>query len=206
MGTRTRRHAMGAAGLAAASLLLGLAWGSGRSVSPPSDLVLTPELLARLQTLADGLFNEIVLCLEGYVDGETAYAVDFSMPTPRESTPMRSSFDPCEPGTLASWHNHPTGKHPASLASVATRSATKDRARRLCVLSGTDISTAERLRYPFAVVAVDGGTWCWWTLEEVEAFAAEAISLGRPAPGRIAGAEPATSWSRPGETDPSGGR
>ncbi|MDX1578487.1 MAG: hypothetical protein R3266_08380, partial [Gemmatimonadota bacterium] len=62
-------HRRGRAGravpLAAVALLLGLAGGAGPSAPPPSELVLDPELLAKLQTLADGLFNEIVLCLDG---------------------------------------------------------------------------------------------------------------------------------------------
>ncbi|MCG8469787.1 MAG: hypothetical protein MJB57_16540 [Gemmatimonadetes bacterium] len=182
-------------GVAACGLLLGVAAERHLASKDPTKLVVEPQLLARLQTLAAGLHNEIVLCLDGRVRGDTAFASTFDMPTPRESSPTRSSFDPCPPGTLASWHNHPPSVGPARTVR-ATLSAAR-RAQRLCVLSETDIATARRLGYPFVVVAVDGRTWCWWTLAEVEAFASSSIAPGPPAPGRIASHAAIPTWSKP---------
>jgi len=196
-----RRRARRVFSLGAGVLLLGIVgggpWGGPWSASEPTEFVVEPGLLARLQTLADGLHNEIVLCLEGPVRGGVAYADHFEMPTPRESSPMRSSFDPCPDGTLASWHNHPTSNRSAD-AGRSVGAGSPSRAQRLCVLSETDIATAGRLRYPFVVVAVDAETWCWWTLAEVDAFAEQSIVPGPPAPGRIASRATVSSWSKPG--------
>ncbi|MDH3734338.1 MAG: hypothetical protein OEU54_12430 [Gemmatimonadota bacterium] len=172
------------------------------SPGTPSELVIEPALLTRLQTLAEGLHREIVLCLEGQVRGSRAVVDDFVMPTPRLSTPTRSSFDRCPAGTLASWHNHPrTGAPPVGHAAAGPSSYAS---RRLCVLSETDIQTAERLRHPFVVVSVDARTWCWWGLDEVDRFAARAIAPGPPSPERIARAGQTAAWARP-STDPAPG-
>lgn len=196
MHDRKKNRFQRAAAVTAVVLLLGLAGGGPWPSSAPTTFEVQPDLLARLQTLAEGLHNEIVLCLGGHVRGDTAFVRDFRMPKPRESTPMRSSFDPCPPGTLASWHNHP-GIAPSSSGAALASGYDHGRARRLCVLSSTDIETASRLRYPFVVVAVNAGTWCWWTLEEVDRFAAESIAPGLPDPARLAGSEPAAEWSSP---------
>ncbi len=185
--------------LAAGAVVLGLLGAGPWSADDPTEFVVEPNLLARLQTLADGLHNEIVLCLEGPIRGDVAFADTFEMPTPRESSPMRSSFDPCPDGTLASWHNHPTSS-PSDSNGLPGRRSSPSRSQRLCVLSETDIATAGRLRYPFVVVAVDGRTWCWWTLAEVDAFAAQSISPGPPAPDRIASHAAMPSWSKPSDT------
>ncbi len=183
--------------LACAALLAAGVARIGVGASPPTELVIEPDLLARLQTLAAGLQNEIVLCLSGPTRRGVAVARTFEMPTPRESTPLRSSFDPCPRGTLASWHNHPA--HPEPELARAGPEVGDRRARRLCVLSGTDIETARRLKYPFVVVAVDGRTWCWWTLAEVEGFAAQSITPGPPAPGRLADRATPSTWAVPDE-------
>jgi len=168
----------------------------------PSELVVAPELLIRLQTLAEGLHREVVLCLQGSVRGRVAVADDFVMPLPRLSTPTRSSFDRCPHGTLASWHNHPRSIAVVTAAVHGERPGSPAAARRLCVLSETDIHTAERLRHPFVVVSVDASTWCWWTLAEVDRFAEAAISPAPPSPERIARAETGAAWARPGSVDP----
>lgn len=177
-------------------LVVVILFGSGWVPRQPTELVVESTLLSRLQTLADGLHNEIVLCLRGSIRGDTAYATGFEMPRPRESTPMRSSFDPCPSGTLASWHNHPPTMRSRTVAAIPA-SATEKRARRLCVLSRIDIATANRLEYPFAIVSVDGHTWCWWTLEEIRRFAADSIAPGPPAPTRFASSADESNWSRP---------
>lgn len=173
----------------------GAVFASQATRPTPTRLVIEPELLTRLQTLSEGLHQEIVLCLQGRVRGEVAVADDFDMPVPRLSTPTRSSFDRCARGTLASWHNHPLGPSVAATAPGPASSA--DGARRLCVLSETDIHTAERLRHPFVVVSVNAGTWCWWTLDEIDRFAEQAISPAPPSPERIARGGRAAAWARP---------
>ena len=187
-----------AAGLLAGFLLVLSRFGAPEA-GRPVELVLEPDLLAKIQTLADGLHKEIVLCLTGRHAGDTAYASDFVMPTPRLSTPTRSSFDACPRNTLASWHNHPAELGSGGIRRVA-RGLLDDsewRARWLCVLSDTDIATAERLRHPFIVVSVDGATWCWWGLSEVEHFARQAIAPGPPSPDRMARGASAGQWARP---------
>lgn len=170
----------------------------------PAELVIDLPLLTRLQTLAEGLHREVVLCLTGHVRGGTAVVVDFEMPVPRLSTPTRSSFDPCPRGTIASWHNHPPLAGAAALASGSPFGSTSERARRLCVLSETDIGTAARLGHPFVVVAVDARTWCWWRLSEVQRFAEQSISPGPPAPDRLARGAEWAAWARPTAEPPPG--
>lgn len=182
--------------LAAVALAIALAlYRSQRP--PPTELVLELPLLTRIQTLAEGLHREVVLCLTGRVRGNTAIADGFEMPTPRLSTPTRSSFDPCPKGTLASWHNHPPLAGPAGVADGSPFGSVAARARRLCVLSQTDIQTAARLRHPFVVVSVDARTWCWWRLSEVDRFAEQAIAPGPPSPERLARADDGAAWARP---------
>lgn len=173
----------------------GAVFASQATRPTPTRLVIEPDLLTRLQTLAEGLHQEIVLCLQGRTRGDVAVVDDFIMPVPRLSTPTRSSFDPCARGTLASWHNHPSG--PSVTAPRPGAAVSADGARRLCVLSETDIHTAERLRHPFVVVSVDAGTWCWWTLDEIDRFAQQAISPGPPSPERIARGGRGVAWARP---------
>jgi len=197
VGRRLQACGLGALVICGLSALLLLPWPGDEPVrEPPRELVIDTPLLTRLQTLAGGLHQEIVLCLQGRVHGGVATVTRFEMPVPRLSTPTRSSFDPCPRGTLASWHNHPVSAVGATPAA-AGGAAAGHRARRLCVLSELDIQTATRLRHPFVVVSVDATTWCWWTLGEVDRFAAQAISRGPPAPDRIARAERNTVWARP---------
>ena len=182
-----------------AGFLLVFSLAGGAESGQPEELVVEPDLLAKLQTLSEGLRNEIVLCLTGELAGDTAYARGFVMPTPRLSTPKRSSFDACPDHTLASWHNHParlTGtKNRTSMSGLLEDP--ERRARWLCVLSDIDIETAGRLKHPFIVVSVDGSTWCWWTLSEVEHFARQAISPGPPSPERLARREGVGQWAQP---------
>jgi len=175
----------------------GAAFASQAARPTPSRLELEPDLLARVQTLAEGLHQEVVLCLVGHVRGDVAVVSDFVMPVPRLSTPTRSSFDRCPRKTLASWHNHPLRGGPGA---AVTGFASASRARRLCVLSETDIHTAERLRHPFVVVSVDAATWCWWTLAEVDRFAEQSIAPAPPAPERIARNGRTASWALPSTT------
>jgi len=124
---------------------------------PLNRLVLAPSLFRRLSLLAAGLDREVVLCLRGSVAGDTAVVQDFVMPDLMSSTIDQVQPAPCEPGTLAVWHNHPwTG--PDSRFGVKTPEV-------LCSLSQLDLRTAAADSIPFAVVSVGrarGPIVCWW--------------------------------------------
>lgn len=166
----------------------------------PSTLVMTPPLVAKLNTLADGLHKEIVLCLFGIVTGEVGRATDFAMPTPHESAPRSGSFDACPGESLAVWHNHPLtelvkGVGDSARPQVRARPRQPAEARELCRLSGSDIGTLAAQGRPFAVVSVDRNTWCWWSLAQVRRLAWLKRPLGYPIPGQ-------NSWSPPGPPRP----
>lgn len=132
-------------------------------VTRPTMLSIHPDLLTRLQVLADALHKEIVLCLHGEVIGDTARLTRLTMPDPRRSDAGSASFGPCPPDALAAWHNHPIP--PPGFRFP--RAVTEGGAAGLCRLSETDVRTALRTGHPFAVVSVDASTLCWWTLQEV---------------------------------------
>ena len=136
----------------------------------PRHLVFDPALQSKLQLLAGGLHTEVVLCLDGSVQRDTAYVAEFSMPEPRLSTFQRSRFMPCSRNTLAVWHNHPLVTFEPTSDTEPAKRPRRLRVSRpldLCALSGKDITTAARLDHPFTVVAVDAETWCWWTRDQV---------------------------------------
>ncbi len=168
----------------------------------PSTLVLTPPLVAKLGTLADGLHKEIVLCLVGIITGEVGRATDFVMPTPHESAPRAGSFDACPGESLAVWHNHPLpelveGLGDSARPQVRARPRAPSEARELCRLSGSDIGTLAAQGRPFAVVSVDRNTWCWWSLAQVRQLARLKRSLGYPVAGQH-------SWSLMDRSGPPG--
>ncbi|MCK5448026.1 MAG: hypothetical protein KAJ13_05735 [Gemmatimonadetes bacterium] len=125
-------------------------------------LVVAPDLLVKLQVLADGLHKEIVLCLHGRVETDTAHVTSFTMPTPRRSEAAGASVEPCPREAVATWHNHP--RPPPGIRAPRTAAA---QAGDLCRLSDTDLRTASRSGHRYTLVAVDADNWCWWTLDEV---------------------------------------
>lgn len=182
------------------SAVEGLA-ASFEELGRPNTLVMTPPLIAKLSTLADGLHKEIVLCLFGVVTGEVGRATNFAMPTPHESAPRSGWFDACPDESLAVWHNHPLtelveGVGDSARPQVRARPRQPAEARELCRLSGSDIGTLAAQGRPFAVVAVDRNTWCWWSLAQVRQLARLKRSLGYPIPGQ-------DSWSLPDRSGPS---
>ncbi len=162
--------------------------------APPTQLVIEAPLLAKLRTLADGLHAEVALCLSGTVDGDTARLTDFFMPEPTLSTPNKSLVRPCPPEALAVWHNHPLSSSQAYWIRGPRRALERiGQARRLCVLSNTDIKTSLRFEHPFVIVGVDRDTWCWWTREEVERFASDGTAPGLPLPDKLVAGQAGTS-------------
>lgn len=133
----------------------------------PTVLKIHPDLLLRLQVLADALHKEIVLCLHGAVVGDTATVARLEMPDPEHSGRNSARFGPCRPDALAVWHNHPVP--PPGVR--APRAVTGNGPVGLCRLSDTDAQTTARAGHPFTVVSVDAATLCWWTLEEVRSLA-----------------------------------
>ena len=124
---------------------------------PLRGLVLAPSLVRRLSVLAAGLDREVVLCLEGRVQGDSAVVQDFEMPDLVSSTVDQVQPLPCGPATLAVWHNHPwTG--PDSSFGVKTPED-------LCSLSQPDVRTVVLDSIPFAAVSVGRAPrpiLCWW--------------------------------------------
>ncbi len=160
-------------------------------VTPGPRLVLDPGLLVRLQTLADALQGEIVLCLTGTTNGATTVATGFTMPDPKLSASDHATFGPCPKEAVAIWHNHPLETR-ASTAMPGTPGYARPLGDPnmtpldLCALSETDIRTASQVGQPFVVVAVDANTWCWWSHEQVRNLAARNALRGAPVPGQIA--------------------
>ncbi len=153
-------------------------------------LFIDPPLLGKLQTLADGLNNEIVLCLTGSVSEGVGRATDFVMPAVHISTPTSSSVDACPDQTVAVWHNHTLlGTALARMArswnTIGQRPRASGLAAELCRLSERDIATLVGSAYPFSVVSVDQNTWCWWTYEQVAEFARANELTGHPIEGQI---------------------
>jgi len=153
-------------------------------------LFVDPILLGKLQTLADGLNKEIVLCLTGNVTDGVGHATDFVMPSVHTSTPTSSSVDACPDQTVAVWHNHTLiGTALARLARDWNGTSGQPRApglaAALCRLSERDIATLVNSDYPFSVISVDRDTWCWWTRPQVVEFARANELTGHPIAGQI---------------------
>ncbi len=124
---------------------------------PLRGLALAPSLVRRLSVLAAGLDREVVLCLEGRAQGDSAFVHDFVMPDLVTSTVDQVQPVPCGPAALAVWHNHPwTG--PDSSFGIKTPED-------LCSLSQPDLRTVILDSIPFAVVSVGRAPrpiMCWW--------------------------------------------
>lgn len=150
----------------------------------PTELAIAPDVSARLEVLAAGLHREVVMCLVGTVRGTTARADELHMPVPHASTSTQVVTGPCPRGTVATWHNHPSG---------ATSSGPPWRARRAgdsasnpdaasseswaaadgpstCQPSRRDVATAVRLRIPFLVIGDGAGNHCVHSLTRLEAL------------------------------------
>ena len=184
MESPARRSRRGLGSLA----VLALGLGSPASEGPvtPDRLIIEPPLLARLQTLADDLSREVILCLQGSETDAVAQATDFFMPEPRTSTPTSVSVSGCPEQTLAVWHNHLLPGRGTSGGDGPRRFAQPPRRPLdLCRLSRQDIATVARSRYPFAVVSVDRNTWCWWSLEQVRDLWLAGRSPGYPVAGQF---------------------
>lgn len=153
-------------------------------------LFVDPILLGKLQTLADGLSKEIVLCLTGSVADSVGHATDFVMPAVHISTPTSSSVDACPDETIAVWHNHTlVGTALARMARSWNSGSQQPRApglaAELCRLSARDIETLVDSDYPFSVISVDQGTWCWWSQHQVVEFDRADELTGHPMAGQI---------------------
>lgn len=163
---------------------------------PPVRLVVDSALLARLQTLAAGLQNEIVLCLTGTVNGAEALATGFTIPAPQRSSSDHATFAPCPTAAVAIWHNHPLEVN-AGDTIARPRGDPRLTARDLCALSETDIRTMSQGSHLFVVISVNAETWCWWSREQVRDLAARHALLGAAVPGQISSLQPTISGTSP---------
>lgn len=150
------------------------------TVVRPSELVIEPDVRARLQVLATALQSEIVLCLRGRAQGETGRVTHLYMPVPHASTATAVVTGPCPRGTLATWHNHPSsaagrragGRAEAPKGQVSGPDGWSAAGGGVsCRPSSRDVSTAVRLRLPFLVIADGAGNQCVWSLEQLETLA-----------------------------------
>lgn len=152
---------------------------------PPVRLVVDSILLVRLQTIAAGLENEMVLCLTGTVKGAEAVVTGFTIPAQQVSTSDHATVAPCPRDAVAIWHNHPLEAPPGSDPNLTPRD--------LCALSETDIRTTSQGSHYFVVVAVDANTWCWWSRDQVRNLARLNSLRGDPVPGQISSLQPTIS-------------
>jgi len=124
-------------------------------VREPTQLHVPRDIRHRLDTLADTLPIEVVVCLTGFVRGDTGYVTGMSMAKLLESTPYTAIAEPCpRPETIALWHNHPTSDRPIVLLYQ-------------CALSGPDIRKILAEQYEFAVVQPRSTHYCWWTRQQI---------------------------------------
>jgi hypothetical protein len=129
---------------------------------PTMRLSIQPSLLHRLNLLAAGLDREVVLCLQGRVNGDTAAVDEFVMPDLVNSMTDGVAPLPCGPATLAVWHNHPWAG-PDSAFGIRVPAD-------FCSLSEPDIRTVIAGSIPFAVVSVGRAgrpIVCWWRRVQV---------------------------------------
>jgi hypothetical protein len=137
------------------------------TAKPSATLSVHPDLLTRLQVLADALHKEIVLCLHGDLVGDTVRLTRMTMPDPRRSDTGSALFGPCPQDALATWHNHPVPPPGRRVPRAVGAGGTLG----LCRLSETDVRTAASSGHPLTMVSVDASTLCWWTLQEVRDLA-----------------------------------
>lgn len=170
--------------------LLGLlALAPSTPTPPPLRLVVDSILLVRLQTIAAGLENEMVLCLTGTVKGAEAVVTGFTIPATQVSTSDHATVAPCPREAVAIWHNHPLEEPPGYAGPRGDPNVTP---RDLCALSETDIRTTSQGSHLFVVVAVDANTWCWWSRDQVRNMARLNSLRGDPVQGQISSLQPTT--------------
>lgn len=129
--------------------------------APMPTLLDASRVVTRFRLLGAALHNEIVLCVRGRVVGRVAVATDLTVLNLQASnTHTAVPADTCPATTVAEAHNHP----------MSPRDLRTHRAPALnCYLSLNDQHRARNMRYPFYVVLVDGQTWCWWSIAQVDA-------------------------------------
>lgn len=144
-------------------LVLGIL-GLGVSNLPP----ISKEVQHVLDEFSSSYPNEVAVCLTGKDSINGWY-----LPNIKQAFQRQINVDKCDFGTLAHWHSHPkvllnnghwrvffyreTGRAPES---------TKD----LCYLSNQDVNKLrEQETVKYAIVGVDKGLYCWWTMEQLNA-------------------------------------
>lgn len=126
--------------------------------------------LTVLNKVAGSYPNEIGACLR---------PDSLEIPHTRQATRDILSPAPCEDGTKVYWHAHPkeliykpTDGYSRYVREVIPEGRDMTNPRGLCYLSGADVRAIIEASYrnedlEYAVVGVEPGIWCWWTVEQV---------------------------------------
>lgn len=138
----------------ALTVLLGVSVlsGSNLSVRP---LTFDLPVQYTLDAMAEGLHNEMMLCLLGEVKPGEVFINRIEVPPIMASTPLMVMSAGCKGRTLAVWHNHPF--IPALHEDPADA----------CYLSVPDVRLAEKSRTRYFVVQVNGEVRCWWQRDQI---------------------------------------
>lgn len=122
------------------------------------------SLLREVGQFAERYPNEVALCLseDNFHVPETGQAVRSALRAAK-----------CPDGTPVFWHSHPAQNLDKGRFRVFYRKHTgrwPKHAQDACYLSEMDVQSARQRERPWTIVQVDTETWCWWSLEQVEAI------------------------------------
>jgi hypothetical protein len=127
------------------------------SLQPAGPLVFERDIRQTLNSLAQALNKEFVLCLTGHLDDDdTARVTGIVVPSVTASSETSVLFGRCPLGTVALWHNHLPDRK------------SKTQAHR-CYMSSVDLRSAVMRHYPYWVVQVDDRHICWFTRQQAYA-------------------------------------
>lgn len=144
--------------VAAALTLAGQGKLTGPKLKQQTNLLIDPDLVERLEQIAETGKNEDARCIQGHYVTEDTIKLDAAFDTPwllsdakRASATFR--WDLCPPGTLAWWHSHPY---------QTVRGWAEE--RNLPVAHWCDLSPTDRTgrRLPFALVSIRRGLTCFF--------------------------------------------
>ncbi len=146
----------------ALGMVLVLLLAACQTVQPnPQVLTFAPHLQHNLGILAEGLANELPVCLTGEIRGDTVILDQIHIPRINHSDTVSTNYDgtTCPKNTLAFWHNHPKPE-------TVTFS---DGPNPGCWISYTDIRTSTQERRLFEIVQTSRYNWCWFTRLQIAA-------------------------------------
>ena len=118
-------------------------------------LKLRPDVLLALADVQDEFERETAWCLLGRVKGGTVMVEGMAPPIVTDRTTTSATFDCGAWDTLGFAHNHPN--EPGML----------------CVPSGTDVASLDRLGYHVLLISCDGGVFVYRFRGEAETYRLE---------------------------------